>query len=767
MVTPRKKGAAGRFAVSGTGAPAYNRAVQSSQLPNPELAGAATTDWTTPGTEDAEVAAAVEFVRNRLGGGDETDLRVLRHAMGTLGILQALELDPPAQVAAVLFGSPGRIPLREIQARFGPEVSRLVESMRKIRRLKEIHRAVEEDEGGGQQNQLEVLRRMTMAMSVDIRVVLIRLASRLQTLRQHVAERSVPDPSISRETLDVLAPLANRLGLWQLKWELEDLSFRFLWPDEYKRLAKQLEERRVEREQFVEAALQRLRTELERAGIKAELSGRPKHLFSIRSKMRRKGLTLPEIQDLRGLRVIVETIDECYAALGAIHGIWQAIPEEYDDYISRPKPNGYRSLHTVVVADDGKPLEIQIRTAEMHRFAEYGIAAHWRYKEGRTGGRDRHDDEVAWLRQLLAWQRDIGQSLGSGAVLPGDAGSSTIFVLTPQARVIELPAGSTPVDFAYHVHTELGHRCRGARVDGVMVPLTTRLENGQTVEIIAAKEGGAHDDGPSRDWLNPQLGFVTSNRARAKVRQWFNARDTERDIALGRERVEKVLQREGATSLSLDEYAARLGYSEPGQLFVAVARDEIGPRMLEAAAHGPLEPAENLRPSPDEEVLARSRPTTEGRSRNGVLVVGVGSLMTQLAKCCRPAPPDAIAGFVTRGRGVSVHRVDCPTLRALADREPERCIETSWSETATRDANGRPLLYPVDIDIHATDRSGLLRDISDVLAKQRTNVVAVSTRTRNGRAVMRFTVEVPDTGTLERSLAAIAGIEGIQSARRH
>ncbi len=727
-------------------------------------------DWPIlgSGADDADVASAVEFVRNRLGGGDETDTRVLRHALGTLGILRALEVGPVAQMAAVLFGSPGRIPLREIQTRFGPEVSRLVESMRKIRRLKEIHRAAEEDEAGGQQGQIEVLRRMTMAMSVDIQVVLIRLASRLQTLRQHVADRDMPEASISRETLDVLAPLANRLGLWQLKWELEDLSFRFLWPDEYKWLARQLEERRVEREDFVEAALARLRGEIARAGIEAELSGRPKHLFSIRNKMRRKGLTLPEIQDLRGLRVIVATIDDCYAVLGAIHGIWQAIPEEYDDYISRPKPNGYRSLHTVVIADDGRPLEIQIRTAEMHRFAEYGVAAHWRYKEGRTGGaRDRHDDEVAWLRQLLAWQRDIGQSFGSGAMLPGDASQSTIFVLTPQARVIELPIGSTPVDFAYHVHTQLGHRCRGARVDGAMVPLTTRLENGQTVEIIAAKEGGAHGDGPSRDWLNPQLGLVTSNRARAKVRQWFNALDTEHDTAVGRERVEKVLQREGATSLALDEYAARLGYADASQLFVAVAKDELGPRLLEAAAHGPLEPPETLRPTPDEEVLNRARTTTEGRSRNGVLVVGVGSLMTQLAKCCRPAPPDAIAGFVTRGRGVSVHRADCPTLRALAEREPERRIETSWSEAATRDANGRPLLYPVDIDVHAADRSGLLRDISDVLAKQRTNVVAVSTRTRHGHAVMRFTVEVADTGVLDRSLVAIAGIEGIQSARRH
>mgnify|MGYP002478469890 CR=1 FL=1 len=736
-------------------------------MPHPDLAGAATAHWPAPGAADADVAAAVEFVRDRLSDGDDTDLHVLLHAMGTLGILRALEVGPTAQVAAVLFGSPGRIPLREIQARFGPEVSRLVESMRKIRRLKEIHRAAEEDHAGGQQGQIEVLRRMTMAMSVDIQVVLIRLASRLQTLRQHVADHDVPEASISRETLDVLAPLANRLGLWQLKWELEDLSFRFLWPDEYKRLAKQLEERRVEREDFVEAALQRLRTELERAGIEAELSGRPKHLFSIRSKMRRKGLTLPEIQDLRGLRVIVASIDECYAALGAIHGIWQAIPEEYDDYISRPKPNGYRSLHTVVVADDGRPLEIQIRTAEMHRFAEYGIAAHWRYKEGRTGGRDRHDDEVAWLRQLLAWQRDIGQSLGSGALIPGDAGQSTIFVLTPQARVIELPAGSTPIDFAYHVHTQLGHRCRGAKVDGAMVPLTTRLENSQTVEIIAAREGGAHDDGPSRDWLNPQLGYVTSNRARAKVRQWFNALDTERDIALGRERVDKVLQREGATGLALDEYATRLGYGDPTQLFIAVAREEIGPRLLEAAAHGRLEPPENLRPTPDEEILNRSRPSTDGRSRNGVLVVGVGSLMTQLAKCCRPAPPDAIAGFVTRGRGVSVHRVDCPTLRTLAEREPERRIETSWSDAAIRDDSGRPLLYPVDIDVHAADRSGLLRDISDVLAKQRTNVVAVSTRTRNGHAAMRFTVEVAHTGELDRSLAAIAAIEGIQSARRH
>lgn len=715
--------------------------------------------------------------------------RYLDHARATIAILRELGVDEPVLAAAALISPPDRLPLREIGAEFGDEVERLVDSMRQIQRLRELHSVV----GAAAQGQTETLRRMLLAMAADIRVVLLRLASRLHTLRYHAAQRRSPDPAIARETLEVLAPLANRLGLWQLKWELEDLAFRFLDPDTYRELARQLEERRAEREAFVEAAMRRLRAALAAAGLRAEVSGRPKHLYSIYSKMRSKRRALDEISDLRALRVIVDTVAQCYAALGVVHSIWPQVPQEFDDYIARPKPNGYRSLHTVVLADDGRPLEVQIRTAEMHRFAEYGVASHWRYKERGAGAPVRgaraaeagQDERIAWMRQLLAWQREVGQALGSAqaagaAAAVGGAGAAgqpsaqpvlddRIYVLTPQARVIELPAGATPIDFAYHVHTSLGHRCRGARLDGHMVPLNTPLQSGQTVEIVAAKETG--HEGPSRDWLNPQLGYVRSPRTRNKVRQWFNALELERATAAGRERVERVLQREGRTALAFEELARRLGFEAVGPMFVAVARDEIGPRQLEEAVRGPA-PGSAAAGAPaavsgEPVVLAPRKRAREATGRgDGVLVVGIDSLMTQLARCCRPVPPDGIVGFVTKGHGVSVHRDGCATFARMADRAPERVIETAWGEEALRGGDARLRRFPADVEVRAADRPGLLRDITEVFARDRLNVIAVQTLSRQQVASMRFTVEVPDATQLARTLAAVRDVNGVIQARR-
>jgi len=703
--------------------------------------------------------------------------RYVDHARATIEILRELGVDGAVLEAAALISPADRLPLRDIGAQFGDEVARLVEGMRQIQRLRELHSAP----GAAANGQAETLRRMLLAMAVDIRVVLLRLASRLHTLRYHAAQRRPPDAAIARETLEVLAPLANRLGLWQFKWELEDLAFRFLDPDTYRELARQLEERRAAREAFVEAAMQRLRAELAAAGLRAEVSGRPKHLYSIYNKMRSKRRALDEISDLRGLRVIVDTVAQCYTALGIVHAIWTQVPQEFDDYIARPKPNGYRSLHTVVLADDGRPLEVQIRTREMHRFAEYGVASHWRYKEGAGGTPARgggaaagagHDEQIAWMRQLLAWQREVGQALGSvqaGQPTAQPAVEERIYVLTPQARVIELPAGATPIDFAYHVHTSLGHRCRGARVDGHMVPLNTALQSGQTVEIVAAKETG--HEGPSRDWLNPQLGYVRSPRTRNKVRQWFNALELERDTAAGRERVERVLQREGRTALAFEELARRLGFESAGPMFVAVARDEVGVRQLEEAVRGPAAAAAGTAPAAVPEqpaiVAPRRRAREAGGRGDGVLVVGIDSLMTQLARCCRPVPPDAIVGFVTKGHGVSVHREHCATFARMADRAPERVIETAWGEEALRGGtDGRPRRFPADVEVRANDRPGLLRDITEVFARDRLNVTAVQTLSRQQVASMRFTVEVPDAGQLARTLSAVREVNGVIQARR-
>jgi GTP pyrophosphokinase len=717
------------------------------------------------------------------------------HAGGMLDILQAMHVDEPTQIAAVLFGLDGVLSLEGVEARFGAEVRILVAGMRELLRLKDLTaRAYRPGTG----SELETLRRMTLAMASDIRVVILRLASRLQTLRYLARHRLNPDPVVCHETLDVLAPLANRLGLGSLKWELEDLAFRFLEPETYKRIAQQLEERRSEREAFVRSAVQRLEATLKRLGLSAEVSGRPKHIHSIWNKMRSKNLRFEEVQDLRAFRVIVRDIKACYTVLDAVHQCWPPVLSEFDDYISRPKSNGYRSLHTVVTAEDGRTLEIQIRTQAMHQHAEFGVAAHWLYKETSTGrsagasapsgGLRQHSssdskqewaDRVSWLRQLLMWQQEVGASLGAGedAAAATATDAARIYLLTPQARVIELPHGATPIDFAYHVHTSLGHRCRGARVDGHLVPLHTPLRNGQTVEIVTARVGAA--DGPSRDWLNPELGFARSERARAKVKQWFKSQELAQAMATGRERLEKLLQREGRTALSFDELARRLGYADAHLLFLALAREQVGSKKIEEAVHllDTVPSTLAVASQHDADIAEQTswlprKPSIRHEHSPGdhqVLVVGVDALMTQLAQCCRPVPPDAIVGFVTRGRGVSIHRERCRSVMHLAERMPERILPTSWSSEsigAATNYNDRSERYPSGVHVQARDRPGLLRDISDVLARDRLNVIAVSTRSRDGLAHMDFTIEIPHLAVLQQALAGIRHINGVIDAQR-
>lgn len=706
------------------------------------------------------------------------------HGAGVVRILAALHTDAATRAAALLAALPTDLmapapALRNdpVAIAFGAEVARLVQGTRALLRLGVVARQASdaEAESGSQK---EMQRKMLLAMAADLRIVLMRLASRLRTLRWHAESKAPCSIAFARETLDLYAPLANRLGIWQIKWEMEDLAFRFLEPDRYKQIARLLEEKRVEREAFIAGAIDRLQTALSKSGIEAEVSGRPKHIYSIWNKMRVKRLDFTQMYDLRALRIIVDDVRACYTALGLVHEMWTPLSDEFDDYISRPKPNGYRSLHTVVADDDGRPFEVQIRTREMHQFAEYGMAAHWRYKEaGAKGGQvaasSEYDRQLAWMRQLLAWNSDVegGGEPGADAAKPeagkpGPAKSGPgksrnavtapahtderIYVLTPQARVIELPAGATPVDFAYHLHTDLGHRCRGARVDGQMVPLQTRLSTGQTVEIISAKSGG-----PSRDWLNPQLGFLASPRARAKVRMWFNAIELQQRITQGQALVEKELQRLGKTAVNLEQLAQNLGFARADDLYVAAAKEEFSLRQIDSVFQQPG-PAVEPQPAALRHASAGS---AEKSGKSGVLVVGVGSLLTQLARCCRPAPPDAIAGFVTRGRGVSIHRSDCHSYLALAAREPERVIEVAWGETSDT-------FYPVDISVRAHDRPGLLRDLSEVFARLRLNVVGVNTQSKQSLAHMVFTVEVRGGESLARALDALAEVAGVSSATR-
>ncbi|MEO7885162.1 MAG: bifunctional (p)ppGpp synthetase/guanosine-3',5'-bis(diphosphate) 3'-pyrophosphohydrolase [Polaromonas sp.] len=613
--------------------------------------------------------------------------------------------------------------------------------------------------------QTENVRKMLLAFSRDLRVVMLRLASRLQTLRHYAATRQAAPLPLAHESLHVFAPLANRLGIWQIKWEMEDLAFRFLEPDTYKQTARLLDEKRVEREGFMEALRAQLERELNQNGIAALVQGRPKHIYSIVKKMRGKSLDFGQVFDIRALRVIAADVKGCYAALGFVHSRFTPVDGEFDDYIAKPKSNGYQSLHTVVRDEAGRAVEIQVRTQAMHDHAEHGVAAHWAYKEAGAKGyagvsaSSEYDAKIAVLRQLLAWERDLS---GPAAQRARDAKQGLfedrIYVLTPGAAIVELPQGATTVDFAYSVHTSLGHRCRGARIDGAMVPLNTPLQNGQTVEVITAKEGG-----PSRDWLNPELGFLCSHRAKSKVRAWFNGLAVEQTVARGREAVEKLLQREGKTAMKLDDLAVQLGFKTADDLFEVVGKDELSLRTIENM----LRPPEPVL-SQDDYVLAKKprAPNPNSKKGGGVLVVGMGSLLTQLAKCCKPAPPDEILGFVTKGKGVSIHRSDCSNFRNMASGSPDRVIEVEWNSPKSPDG----AVYPVDVAVEAADRQGLLRDISEVFAKEKMNVIGVQTQSvkdnRGGTAWMTFTVEVAQSSRLNQVLAVVAEVAGVRSARR-
>src|SRR4051812_7950124 len=665
------------------------------------------------------------------------------HALGVGTNLASIGMDAPGRAAGLLFAAPKHLAdPQDLKTVFGEEIAGLASGVEKLYQLRVATR-------GNPREHNEVLRKMVLGMVEDVRVVLIRLASRTQTLRWFSKNRSDEAQSYARETLDIYAPLANRLGVWQLKWELEDLSFRFLEPELYKKIAAMLDEKRTERQRYIARAIQALSNELNSLEVKAEITGRPKHIYSIWNKMRTKAVDFSELYDVRGLRVIVPSVKDCYAVLGAVHNLWQPIDREFDDYISRPKGNLYQSLHTAVVGPAGRTLEVQIRTEEMHRQAEFGVAAHWRYKEsGELRGKsvkadDPFEQKIAWLRELLAWRDEVsgGARKLSGARLD----DTTVYVLTPQGRVIDLPAGSTPVDFAYALHTDLGHRCRGAKVDGKMVTLDTPLQSGQRVEIVSAKSGG-----PSRDWLNAERGFVKSGRARQKIRQWFNAQELEKTIAEGRTYVEKVLRREGATHVSLEALAGKLGVGKPDDLFVAVARDEINLRQLLDA----LRELKGKKESVEKPAVPSQTKRRPAASQAGVLVVGgVDKLLTQLARCCKPVPPDPIRGFVTRGKGVSVHREDCPSLKRLAEKQPERLIDAGWGK-----GEGR---YAVDMSVTASDRRGLLRDIGDALSREQINVTAARTQNKDDLAFMKFSFEVANVAQLKRAFAIVRQLKGV------
>lgn len=633
-----------------------------------------------------------------------------QHSQGVTEILHILRLDDASILAAQNLNS--SIGKDALMKQLGQESADLLIGYRGLRQAQA--KLTKQDGLIHVAGQEEILRKMLLAFGNDLRVVLLYLASRLQTLRW-IAKNQLPaSPPWAQEILDIDASLVNRLGIWQIKWEMEDLAFRVLTPGTYQEIAGLLDSKRVEREQLIVDVIARLHDELQKANIHGDVQGRPKHIYSIWKKMQGKSLEFANLYDVRAFRILVEDVKSCYATLGLVHNVWQPVPREFDDYIARPKPNGYQSLHTVVIDEQGISFEIQIRTHEMHRQAEYGLAAHWRYKEGAYSSAAKeigthsaeaaYERQIAWARQLISWKEDAWEQLKHHEI------DDHIYVLTPLGKVIALEKGSSPIDFAYAVHTDLGHRCRGARIDGSMVPLDTALSNGQTIEIISVKQGG-----PSRDWLNQERGYLRSSRARTRVRAWFNALDDEASQSAPKVSETKT---ERVPDKSVDTIQIKL-------------------RQSKAIQSG------------------------------DVLVVGVDSLLTQLAKCCRPVPPDLIAGFITKGRGVSIHRKSCKTFRALFERAPERVIQTAWSSKLDpQESSSKDRVFPADLSIAALDRPELMRELFEITSKIGIHVIDLKKSVRKGLAQIQMTIEIQNAEALRLVQTGLEGLRGVTEVRR-
>ncbi|QJR15448.1 RelA/SpoT family protein [Usitatibacter palustris] len=658
-------------------------------------------------------------------------------ALGVAGLLLVQGADPETVAAAIVSQAipEADLDLDAIQANFGAELASLLRGLSRAGRIETLNsKGVD----------IEQLRKMLLAIAEDVRVVLIKLAERVVYLRSITKADDALRRAAGKQTLALFAPLANRLGVSEMKWELEDYAFRFQEPDVYKKIAQLLDEKRNDREAYIQRVIATLRQELDALGIQATIQGRPKHIYSIWRKMGGKNVGFEQLYDIRAVRVIVPSIRECYTVLGIVHDLWTPVEGEFDDYIASPKANNYRSLHTAVVGPEGQTLEVQVRTEEMHQHSEHGVAAHWRYKEGGRADR-KFDTKIAWLRQVLAWKSELA---GGADRERASLFEDTIYVLTPQGKVVDLPAGSTPLDFAYHVHTDLGHRCRGAKVDGHMVPLDYHLRNAQTVEIMSTKQGG-----PSRDWLSPQLGYLASPRALAKVRQWFRHEDFEKDAAEGRTALEKELQRLGSTGFAHDRVAGGCGFDKLEEFLAALGRGEVTSRQIEIAVRGeaPVAPAGPIVPI--------TPAASSGRTSSGVLVLGVNNIATLMAKCCKPVPPDPIIGFITRTRGVMVHRQDCTNITGLREDQRDRLMPAEWGKTG--DAP-----FSADFEVVAKDRQGLLRDISDAISRERINVTGVNTLSRGAHAYMRFTLQVSSSDSIQRVLRAVKDVPGVDTARR-
>ncbi len=685
------------------------------------------------------------------------------HCLAVAAILAEMQVPPAVVIAGLLHDSVEDtiVTLDDIRREFGDEVAKLVDGVTKLTNLPRVSRGDQLNERTIADEELlptgaeassrsrrkdltnETLRKVFLAMGDDIRVVLIKLADRLHNMRTLGYMPEEKRRRIAQQTLDIFAPLANRLGIWQIKWELEDLAFRYVNPEKYREIAENLAERRQDRERQIQQIIQRMQTVLRENGIKAEISGRPKHIYSIYKKMVEKGKTFEMVRDLRAVRCIVSDIPSCYAALGVIHTHWRPIPQEFDDYIAAPKDNFYQSLHTAVIYDDGKPLEVQIRTMEMHQNAEYGIAAHWRYKE--RGPKDEiYEQRINWLRKLMEWRQEIEDAQEFVEGMKSDVFQDRVYVFTPRGDIIDLPAGSTPIDFAYHVHTEIGNRCRGAKVNGKLVTLDYTLKTGDQVEILTAKQGG-----PSRDWLNPSLGLVKTQRARSKIRAWFKKQDREQNLTQGKAMLEKELRRLGISGIDVEKLAQDFEFKTAEDLYVAIGCGDIGVgRVINHINE------ENAKKDPF--ILTLHQPKESKPSGNGVTVLGLKGLLTTFARCCNPAPGDEIVGYITRGRGATIHRQDCPNMLRLKERE--RIVKVTWGEPHQT--------YPVHVLVKAYDRQGLMNDISIIMGNEGVNLLDIDLKVTQNLASIHMVLEVSDINQLSRVLTRIENLPNVLEAHR-
>ena len=688
----------------------------------------------------------------------------INHCLAVASILADLRVPPEVVAAGLLHDTveDTTITLNDIRRDFGNSIAVLVDGVTKLTNLPRVSRDdqhAEKSNGNngseaseslpsnialGRKQDLvsETLRKTFLAMGEDVRVVLIKLADRLHNMRTLGFMPEYKRKRIAKETLDIFAPLANRLGIWQIKWELEDLGFRYLNPEKYKEIAEQIQERRPDREVQIEAIKINLLQLLENHNIKADISGRPKHIYSIYKKMTQKGKPFDLVRDVRAVRLIVPDIPSCYAALGVIHTHWRPIPGEFDDYIAAPKDNFYQSLHTAVIYEDKRPLEVQIRTPEMHQNAEYGIAAHWRYKEG-THRDKNYEQRINWLRNMMEWRADVNDAQEFVEGMKTDVFEDRVYVFTPRGDIIDLSAGSTPIDFAYHVHTDIGHRCRGARVNGKLVPLYQELKTGDQVEILTAKRGG-----PSRDWLNPNLGLVKTQRARSKIKAWFKKQEDEQNLAQGRATLERELQRLGITNTNFEKMARELGFRIPEEMFIALGNGDLSVNRVIKQLSDIVETAD---------ILEATIPAQGAKpSTDAVEVVGLKGLLSSMARCCNPMPGDQIVGYITRGRGATIHRQDCPNI--LRRKDTERLLQVSWGKVERT--------FPVHITVKAYDRQGLMGDISTLLQGEGINIADVSVNYNRTVADLRLVIEIRDLAQLSRVLTRIESLPNVLEALR-